>query len=69
MKYYVTFLGNDTFRATYPVQAANITDAVKQGYEMLAAVERQTIEQVRVAGVEEEQLTNEYFNEYFGPQG
>jgi hypothetical protein len=53
IKYYVTFLGNDTFQSSEKIEGKDFAAAFQRANELLPAIERHTIEQVRIGSIEE----------------
>jgi hypothetical protein len=56
IKYYATFRGNDTFQTTHPIVAKDFPDAVRQAERVAVHLAGQTIEQLRIAAIEEQDM-------------
>lgn len=58
-KFYLTFQGNDTFQTSRLIDSPDIMRATEMALSMVKDVGRDTIEQVRLSGVQEEQLARQ----------
>lgn len=53
IKYYVTFLGNDSFQTSEQIEGSDFNAAFRKAHDLLPVIQRHTIEQVRIGSIEE----------------